>query len=208
VDNMENRLTAIGALGFSADEGVLNALLNALRDPKPDVRNSAALALGELKDPRTPPRILGTMLEDMKEHRQVRRNVSRAMRMLQEVYAPKDRKQITPFWLRELERPIGEHEPGVLINTIVAVGLLRDPQFAKYVEKYVSHPTPFIRQMTAMALGRMGNESSVEPLLALLGPGETNPNVRLFARKALQALAGGTDWKYNVEQWRATFDRR
>jgi hypothetical protein len=64
-----------------------------------------------------------------------------------------------------------------------------------------------VRINAAIALGRMNAQNQYEKLLELLSPAETVPNVRLAARKALQALAGGTDHGYEVELWRREFDR-
>ena len=38
-------------------------------------------------------------------------------------------------------------------------------------------------------------------------PSEAVPNVRLHARKALQALAGHVDYGYDVGAWRKAFER-
>jgi hypothetical protein len=59
----------------------------------------------------------------------------------------------------------------------------------------------------ALALGRMNAQGSWKKLLELLGPQETVQNVRLVARKALAALAGGVDHGYDIDAWRKTFDR-
>ena len=50
------------------------------------------------------------------------------------------------------------------------------------------------------------DQTDVEALIARLGPVETNANVRLAVRKALQALAGGIDRGYDVKEWRRVFE--
>mgnify|MGYP003503310244 CR=1 FL=1 len=64
-----------------------------------------------------------------------------------------------------------------------------------------------MRVAAAIAMGRMKSDSSIPVLLTLLGPGETNDNARLAARKALQTLAGGIDRQYDVAAWRKVLDR-
>ena len=118
-----------------------------------------------------------------------------------------DTSDILEFWKTTLDRPIAQTDPGILVSAVRGMGLSRDPELAGHVEKYVSDPTPQVRMAAAIALGRMQNEATHESLLLLLGPGETNANVRLAARKALQALAGGTDRGYSVDQWRKVFER-
>ena len=60
----------------------------------------------------------------------------------------------------------------------------------------------------ADAIARMNSQSHAEDLIALLGPEETVPNVRLHARKALQELAGQGDYGYDVDAWRKAFERK
>ena len=71
----------------------------------------------------------------------------------------------------------------------------------------LNHPTPKVRFNTAIALGRMNAQEHHAQLIEMLGPGESQPNVRLAARKALQALAGGVDRGYDTELWRREFER-
>ena len=65
-----------------------------------------------------------------------------------------------------------------------------------------------MRTATAIAIGRLGDLRGTEALYTLLGREEPNENVRLAARKALQALAGGEDRGYDVDEWRKVFDLR
>ena len=83
----------------------------------------------------------------------------------------------------------------------------RDPERTDVVVKFASQPKPKIREATAIALGRMKNQETYAVLLTLLGVAEPNQNVRLAARKGLQALAGNVDAGYDVDEWRKVFDR-
>ena len=51
----------------------------------------------------------------------------------------------------------------------------------------------------AVALGRIRSEDSLPILFMLLGPAESNQNVKLATRKALQELAPGTDRGYEPD---------
>ena len=117
------------------------------------------------------------------------------------------KEEILAFYAEALSRPIDHYEPTILVSLIRGMGKGRNPEQAEIVVKYASHPTAKIRETVANALGRMKNPDSAEALLALLSVSETNPNVRLASRKALQALAGDVDRGYDVEEWRKVFHR-
>jgi hypothetical protein len=200
-----NRAIAIAALGFSKRAEALDPLLNGLTDKDSTIVGNAALGLGVLADPRTPPAALAAIVEDDRQQDLARISASRALLMLQQAGYGVD--QIAPVWLRILSLPHDKNDPAILVHSLRGVGLLRKPEFAKQVEPYASHPTPLVRQAAAIALGRLGSADSHVALLALIGPAETNANVRLAARKALEALAGGVSRGYDVEGWRKVFQR-
>jgi HEAT repeat protein len=199
-----NRTIAAAALGFSGRREALDPLLNAAHDKNPEVAIAALLGLAVLRDPNTPPAALGEIMMGAADL-QVRRNASLALLKLQErLFKP----EVTlPIWQQVLAEPLDKVDPAILMHAIRGVGLLRDPACARDIERYVSHPVAKLRETTAIALGRMKNPASHTSLLALLGPTESNPNVRLAARKALQALAGNVDRGYDVEEWRKAFER-
>jgi len=200
-----NRAIALAALGFSSRPESLDPLLNGARDDNELVAVAALFGLAILQDPKTPAAVLGEIMSDPKRPTDVRRNASLALLRLQEkTFEP---EKITPFWVRVLERPLEEIDYAVAMHAVRGLGLQRDPAQAALAERMASHPQPMLRLASAIAMGRMANESSVPVLLALIGPAETNDNVRLAARKALQALAGGIDREYDVAEWRKVFQR-
>lgn len=200
-----NRAIALAALGFSGRPEALDPLLNGARDKEEQVAVAALFGLAVLQEPRTPLGVLGQIMVDGEKPVEVRRNASLALLRAQEKsFEP---EKATPFWASVLERPLEEIDYGVAMHAVRGLGLRRDPEFARLAEKMASHPQPMLRVAAAIAMGRMQNESSVPTLLALLTPAETNDNVRLAARKALQALAGGVDREYDVAAWRKVFER-
>ena len=116
--------------------------------------------------------------------------------------------RIVPVWLRSLQQPRGAVDPWVLVQALRGLGFARDPQHSAVVSPFINHALPRVRWAAVIALGRMGDPEAHTVLLTRLGPAESNANVRLAARKALQVLAGGVDREYDVVQWRKVFERK
>jgi HEAT repeat protein len=69
----------------------------------------------------------------------------------------------------------------------------------------VNDPKPAVRRALTLALWRTGSPEAAPPLIELVSRREPNRNVRLFARKALAALAGGQDAGQDERAWRRLF---
>ena len=200
-----NRAIALAALGFSGRPEAMDPMLNGARDDNSEVAIAALFGLAVAEEPGTPPGVLGEIMNDAKKTAEVRRNASLALMKLQEKsYAP---NEIMPLWEAVLEKPLDGEDSGIQVHALRGIGLNRNTTHARLAEKFASHPHPKLRVAAAIAMGRLNNQSSVPTLLTMLGPGETNDNARLAARKALQALAGGIDRQYDVAAWRKAFDR-
>ena len=200
-----NRAIALAALGFSARREALDPLLNALGDDNVEIVSNAVLGLAILKDPRTPPSYLARVIENKDFESVMRGSAAWALYRIQT-----DSTNVEAFvkvWIDLLSVPLQDAIPEVAVSALRGLGQARDPAHATIAERYVSHPTPLVRNAAAVALGRMGNQASYEALIALIGPAESVPNVRLAAHKALQMLAGGVDLGYDVDEWRAMFER-
>jgi len=199
------RAISLAALGFSGRQEALDTLLNGARDDDPLIATAALFGLAVLHEPNTPPGVLGEIMTDAKKPVDVRRNASLALVKLQEhTFKP---EAIEPYWEAVLAKPLDSEDSGIQVHALRGLGLRRNPAYAHYAEKFASHPHAMVRSAAAIAMGRMKNTSSVPTLLGLLGPAETNDNVRLAARKALQELAGGIDRYYDVAAWRKVFER-
>lgn len=204
-DMPRQRAIALAALGFSGRPEALEPMLNGARDDSAELALAALFGLAVAADARTPPAILGDIMNDAKKPVEVRRNASLALLKLQEkTYAP---QAIMPLWIAVLDKPLDAVDSGIQMHALRGLGFNRDAAHARLAEKFASHPHPMLRTAAAIAMGRMKNDSSVPVLLTLLESSETNDNVRLAARKALQALAGGIDREYDVNSWRKVFDR-
>lgn len=209
--NVANRARAVGALGFydpvkndKNPRDVLTPLLNALLADDPAVVNNAVFALGVLRHPRTPIDTLGVMLED--RQREERQRVGLANTLVQVQETSLKPETVRPYWQRLLLDPTDtEEDPWVLVQALRGLGRLRHGEDADLAAPYLNHPTPLVREAAAIALGYQKQRRTHEPLIARLEADEINPNVRLAVRKALQALAGGTDRGYDVKQWRRVF---
>lgn len=200
-----NQSISLAALGFSTRPETLSVLLNGVENEDFNVSNSAVLGLAVFRDERTPPAVLMRCVVQEGRPLSMRSNAAWALYQLQTVLS--DNEEIVEFWKSLLGKPTLAVDPGILISAVRGMGITRNPELTGYIVKFVSDPTPQVRMAAAIALGRMQNQATYESLLALLGPAETNANVRLAARKALQALAGGTDRGYDVQGWRLLFDR-
>ncbi|MGA1525154.1 MAG: HEAT repeat domain-containing protein [Planctomycetota bacterium] len=200
-----NRAIAVAALGFSGRAEALDPLVNAAQEDDPEVVANAVFGLAMLSDRRTPPAVVIRVVRNESFDETVRNGAAWTLLQLQQAIV--DPTEIVRVWLDLLERPAGTQPAGVLVSAVRGIGLTRDAAHAPTVIRLAADHTPLVRQAVAIALARMGAQDHVETLLALLGPGETNENVRLAARKALQELAGGADRKYDVEEWKRVFER-
>jgi HEAT repeat protein len=200
-----NQGIALAALGFAEGTDVMPIILQGAQLDDPLLVDRAILGLALRRDPNTPPGVIAAVIED-KDHPELGRiQAAWALCWLQETSYRVD--EIVPVWRRILEQ--GEQcHPLILVQAVRGLGLTRKADDAELVARFTAHPVAKVREAAAIALGRMNAQKHYEKLLELLGPGETTPNVRLAARKALQALAGGAvDRGYEINQWRREFDR-
>lgn len=200
-----NRGVALAALGFSQRRDVLDVLVSATEDRSEQVRTNALFALGELADPRTPHKKIALLMEDDQQPISTRIAASRTLLRLQGNSF--EASEIIGAWVRVLSGSMQELDPAIVVHAIRGTGLSRDATLLEVVAPYAAHPDALVRAATALAVGRLNNTAGYTTLLSLIGPAETNANVRLCARKALQALAGGADRGYDVELWKRLFER-
>jgi HEAT repeat protein len=195
---------ALAALGFADRADAMPVILQGAQLGDPLLVDRAVLGLALRRDPNTPPGVVAAVLQNEKHPEQGRVQAAWALYTLQENNYKAD--EIAETWRRILGSETRQH-PLIVATAVRGLGLARSPADGPLVAKYLNDPVPKVRVNAAVALGRMNAQDQIEALLKLLGPTETVPNVRLAARKALQALAGGVDRGYEVEVWRREFDR-
>ncbi|MEZ5989219.1 MAG: HEAT repeat domain-containing protein [Planctomycetota bacterium] len=207
----EARLRGIAGASLGFDKGTtstpqtVSALVMALETEKvPAVQSNLCLGLGLLGSASTPLDRLIALAVDSTTPLQVRQSAAWALLELQEAGAPA--AQVGATWSRVLEGDIYVKDARLVLNALRGIGLLREPRWLEVVLPYLEHPQPLVRQAALVAVGRLGDRAGARYVLHLLGPQERNPNVRLFARKALQALAGhDVDHQYDWQAWAREF---
>lgn len=210
-DKPRNRAISVAALGFCDRErhpDVYSTLGDAVQSDDADVSHHAVLGLAVLGDKRTPPSWFARVIRDPSRRAEDRSTAAWALFQLQLQTVDNKLAPITSVWVEILEGEIDEEPDEVVITAIRGLGQTRDAAYRQEVERYAVHPTAMVRMAVAIALGRMRSDASAPVLLNMLETSETNGNVRLAARKALQELAPGIDREYDVEEWRKVFDRR
>ncbi len=202
--NPDAQAIALSALGFSGNLEVMPTILQGAQLSDSFLVDHAVLGLAVLKAPNTPPGVLAAVVERA-DHREDGR-VQAAWAIYRIQTATERTQPIVEIWQRFLANrdtlPVG-----VLVNAVRGLGLTRNAAHADAVAEVLKHPTGQVRMAAALALGRLNAQTHWPQLVEMLHPSETVPNVRLTARKALAALAGGTDHEYDIEAWRKTFDR-
>jgi hypothetical protein len=196
---------ALAALGFSGQQEVMPVIVQGTLSADPLVVDRAVLGLAVLRDPATPPGVLAAIVQNGKHPEDGRVQAAWALYRIQT--ANERAPEIVAIWQKLLTEAPNALPPGVLPSAVRGLGLTRDPAHAELVASFLNHPTPRVRMMAALALGRMNAQGYWSQLLGLLGTQEAVQNVRLHARTALTALAGGVDHEYDVAAWRKAFER-
>jgi len=201
----DQQAIALAALGFSGDMSVMPLILQGAQLSDQFLVDRAVLGLAVLKSPDTPPGVLAAIIENPKHSEEGRAQAAWALYQVQTSCA--DQTEIAKIWRRFLASEESRLPPSVITTAVRGLGLTADAQYVDVVLPMLKHPTPRLRMAAAVALGRMNAQDNWQDLLQLLKPQETNPNVRLCARKALARLAGDKDYSYDIAAWQRVFDR-
>ncbi|MCA8954417.1 MAG: HEAT repeat domain-containing protein [Planctomycetes bacterium] len=197
---------ALAALGFSEDTTVMPTILQGAQLDDPVLVDRAVFGLAILRAPDTPPGVLGAVIENQRLPANSRAQAAWALYRLQSTSSRPE--EIAEIWRRVATHDRDTAPPGALVQAVRGLGLTRDDSYGDIVAPFAHHTVPLLRMAAADALARMNAQDHAEDLIALIGPAESVPNVRLHARKALQALAGQVDYGYDVAAWRKAFERR
>ena len=203
------RQIAAAALGFDRgndkNQMTLSALNMALEtESNAAVRTNLCLGLGVYAAPGTPLEKLFEIVLDPREEIGVRQSASWALLQIQRAGAPQ--KGFARTWGLLLEGEPYKKDPKLALNALQGLGYLRDPAQLMLVVPYLTEPVPLLQQAACVAVSRMDNRKGAQYVLPLLGRAEPNVNVKLFARKALQNLAGKeVDHEYDWKAWAREF---
>lgn len=151
---------------------ILETLIEQIWSVKPDVRISAILILGMMKDERA----LRPLL-DVSQDENFREEVKRAL-----VFIGKDK----PEFLLDLFETDNAYQKRFLCEV---AGSIASPVYFATLEKLLSDEDGHVRSLTAIAISRLGNQKAIEPLKRLL----TDPyeDVQEAAVRALSNLREG-----------------
>lgn len=197
---------ALAALGFSGRPEVMSTILQGAQLDDPLLVDRAVFGLAMLRAPDTPPGVLAAVVENDDFPTESRTQAAWALYRLQSRTARLE--EIVEIWRRFATHGRERLPAGVLVQAVRGLGLTRNSDYADIVAPFTDHNIALLRMAAADALGRMNAQAHAERLIDMLGPAESEPNVRLHARKALQALAGNVDYGYDVKAWRSAFERR
>ena len=210
-DDLRLRSISAAALGFSNDQGVVEPLVNALEDRESLVRSNACLGIGQLASPNTPIGGLARIAKDDKRSIEERRAATWALFRIQTAvqpkgFAPQTSDDFAKIWPAILAGDTLDKDAILVILALRGLGLLRNPATFETAARYLSHPKALVRAAALIAVGRSRNRRAAALVLPFLSQSQTNPNVRLTARKTLKALTGNrVDHEYDVKAWRKEF---
>jgi HEAT repeat protein len=143
--------------GKSSQKAAVAPLIEALHDPDPDVRSSAALALGASEDPRA--------LEPLVQRLLQRDELPIARRCAAEGLAYLQDRRATSSLLRMVEQPQEDHE--VRLFAARALVQLAEPQAVELFQRVLRDqqaPTK-LRKVAADGVGALGDSTAL-PMLA------------------------------------------
>jgi HEAT repeat protein len=151
------------------DASVVDALVDALDDPEPDVRSAIVWALGKCKDSRTTETLIGCLAD---HHAGVRASAARALRMLE------DKRSSEP-----LVRALADPSELVRLYAAMTLSCVGDLN-ALGALKLAAHDTSaMVRRASLEALVELDTSTCVEEATAALD--DADPDVRLMAEFAL-----------------------
>lgn len=199
--NVNIRLSAIDAL-IKMGSPAIEKLICALESPIETIRESAAFALGRIKNIDTIPKLIN-LLSDKSIY--VRMAAARALSNMGEntiktlLDLLKDRneavRESASYALGEIKDKdavpyiidlLTDKNPFVKISVIQALGKIGDKRAIEPLSRLLKHKDIFVRMAISQALGKIGSEEVIEPLLALIS--DENVFVSISGRNAIVEL--------------------
>jgi HEAT repeat protein/beta-lactamase regulating signal transducer with metallopeptidase domain len=161
--------------GAAADPKTIEALIGALADPDPDVRETVVTTLGRMRDDRVVPALL-PLLKD--SNAEVREQVVFALARTRD-----------PRAIAAVAAMIDDASPDVREQAVHLLGQSRRPDAVPTLIRALTDSSADVREQAAFGLGQLRDASGVDPLIELLK--DTSPDVREQAVFALGQLRSG-----------------
>ena len=149
--------------------------MRALKDSDAEVRQQAAFALSQLRDPRAVPALTSALKDESDE---VREQAIFALSQIRDVNA-----------VPALTTALSDPKANVRQQAAFALSQIGDEKAVPALVGALKDKDAEVRQQAAFALSQIGDESAIEPLTALLK--DPSSEVRQQAIFALSQLAGG-----------------
>jgi HEAT repeat protein len=169
---LADRTAAIETLTTAGTSGACTVLREALKHPLPDVRFSAANALGRIKDSAAVP----DLIEALKDpDGRVHYDAANALGRIKDSAA-------VPALIEALKNPNG----GGSISAAEALGAIKDPAAVPALIEALKDPGKYVRSSAAKALGAIKDSAAVPALIEVLK--DPDDYVRSSAAEALGAI--------------------
>jgi HEAT repeat protein len=180
--NPDVQRNAALALGELADPQSVDALLEALADPRHPARAAVTKALGQIKDPRSVEALIWALKDDDVT---VRRRAATALGQIGDV------KAIGPL-VEAIER---DFDHIVVHSAIIALNLIARARADDALNRLISDLNQVnikVRASATVALGWLGDQRAIRPLLAALNK-TTEPYLQGLIVEALRKLQQPSD---------------
>jgi beta-lactamase regulating signal transducer with metallopeptidase domain len=192
---------ALSAQGnSSADPKTIEALIGALSDSDPDVREMVVVTLGRMRDPRIVAALLPLLKDsdsDVREQavfalaRTGDASAAAAVATMIDDASPDVREQAVHLLGRSRNREavpallkaLKDSSADVREQAAFALGQIRDPGAVDPLLDMLKDPSPDVREQTVFALGQLRSPKAVDGLMSALT--DSNANVREQAAFAL-----------------------
>jgi HEAT repeat protein/beta-lactamase regulating signal transducer with metallopeptidase domain len=192
-----------GQTSVAGDPKTIEALIGALNDSDPDVREMVIVTLGRLRDPRIVTALLPLLKDSDAEVREqavfalARSSDARAMTavaaMIDDASADVREQAVhllgrsrNPDALPALTKALKDSSPDVREQAAFALGQLRSANAVDPLLEALKDSSPDVREQAAFALGQTRNERATDALMAALK--DSNADVREQAAFALGQL--------------------
>lgn len=180
LDERSGAAEALGIIGVKSD-GVISALMGALKDKNWEVRRDAALALGRLRARDA----MDVLVEKAGEQRGESYHVKRAA--VQALGFTNANRAMTPL----INAAVDPNEE-IRLAAVQAFGELKADGALSMLMYRLRDDAAKVREATALALGVIGHLHAVRPLIDALNS-ETSVSVRVAIIKALCSYADRSD---------------